>query len=136
MEILAASFPIEKNPLGLIRTITGTDAIKGDLLQLLLTNPNERVMLPTFGTPLRNLLFEQNDAVLAGRARETIANAIRDWEPRIVVKNIFVNNTGFPEQRDDPKNYENILSITIEFSLPDQIESVDRLVIQLPLGNA
>lgn len=51
MQILGCPYPIARNPLGLLKTATGTAAIKGDLLQLLLTNPGERVMLPTFGVP-------------------------------------------------------------------------------------
>ena len=60
MDLLAAPFPIVKNPLGLLAPTTGLKGIKGDLIQLLLTNPGDRVMLPTYGTPLRRLVFEPN----------------------------------------------------------------------------
>ena len=64
------------------------------LLQLLLTNPGERVMLPTFGIPLRNLMFEQNTEALAGIVKNLIISAIRDWEPRVTILELVVENSG------------------------------------------
>jgi phage baseplate assembly protein W len=40
-------------------------------------------MLPEFGTPLLELVFEQNDEATAELARDMIATAIETWEPRI-----------------------------------------------------
>lgn len=51
-------YPVIEHPLGLFRTQTGINTIKSDLLVLLLTNPGERVMLPEFGTPLKDLMFQ------------------------------------------------------------------------------
>ena len=114
MDLLAAPFPIVKNPLGLLAPISGLAGIKGDLIQLILTNPGDRVMLPTFGTPLRSLLFEPNTEVLSERAKSAITNAIQTWEPRIVVNSLEVENSAenasLP-QNDAKQNFNSIFMI-------------------------
>jgi len=46
--------------------------VRGEIIQLLLTNPGERPFLPTFGGGLRRLIFENNDMVSAGLAKAVI----------------------------------------------------------------
>lgn len=116
---------------------SGVDQIRADLLQLLLTNPGERVMLPEFGTPLRQLIFEQNDSSLESRAKQMIASAIIRWEPRIVVENISVTSKFNKDDLhvDDPGDEtEAILGIKIDFVDPDNIAQVEKLELQIPLG--
>lgn len=138
-QVLGSPFPIVKNPLGLMRTVTGTEAVKGDLLQLILTNPGERVMLPTFGIPLRKLLFEQNTPTLANTVRNMIIGAIKDWEPRVTILDLQVLNGGFNaslDPDDDLTEVEHILTIKIKFTIPENLQAVDDLTIQLPIGGA
>lgn len=137
MQVLGAPYPITKNPLGLLKTTTGTSAIKGDLLQLLLTNPGERVMLPTFGVPLRKLVFEQNNSMLADSAKQIITEAIKEWEPRVTVLDLVVENSGTNanlDSADDGSNNEHILYIRIKFAIPDDVQAVDTLILQLPIN--
>ena len=88
-----APYPIVSTARGLLPTQRGVDQIKADLLQLLLTNPGERVMLPNFGTPLREIIFEPNDAISSEHVRDMIINSIRTWEPRITIEQIDVVNS-------------------------------------------
>lgn len=136
MDLYGAPYPIVKTPQGLLAPVTGSDAIKADLLQLILTNPGERVMLPDFGTPLRALLFEQNTSALAETVRQTIIAAISEWEPRVVVTNITVQNEGtYADEGLSPQdNTNNNLYISIEFATPDKIQAVEQLTLSLPLG--
>ena len=53
--------------------------IRGEIMQLLLTNSGERPMLPTFGGNLRRLVFEGNDDVTAGLAKSNISQALAHW---------------------------------------------------------
>ena len=56
------------------------------LLRLILgTRVDERPMLRTFGTRLRNLVHDPNDDVLADIAEKQAREALLRWEPRIVV---------------------------------------------------
>lgn len=91
--------------------------IKNDILQLLLTVPGERVMRPTFGTPIRSLVFEniiKNDLFTL---ENKIRQAISDNEPRVTVD--LVNLALMPDQqrlnvkivvrmRSDPRRVINI----------------------------
>lgn len=72
--------------------------VKNDVLQLILTNPGERVHRPTFGSPLRSTVFEQNDDITFNTLLSEIANVIRREEPRLA--NIRVSGT---QDRDNNK---------------------------------
>jgi len=103
---------------GLMAPKKGVDIIKADLLQLLRTNPGERVMMPAYGTALRSFVFEPNDVVTSARIREAIAKAISQWEPRIVIQNVIVSNNVSAtdlNEKDTLEDRGNILSIKIEF---------------------
>ena len=133
---LGLPYPVVKNPLGFFRTQSGVSQIKSDLLSLLLTNPGERVFLSDFGTPLKRLIFEQNDTILENMAKNMIAEAISMWEPRIAVNQIEVSRR-FPNSSlnalDPGEDIDNILYIKITFVDPEQISEVQELRLQIPL---
>ncbi len=132
-------YPIVKNPRGFFATQSGTDQIKADLLILLLTSPGERVALPTFGTPLKDLIFDPADASLVARARKMIIDSITMWEPRITVDQINVS-LGIPNallnKADDLTERNAILTIQIEFRDPDILTEAQNLVLDVPLPGA
>lgn len=133
MEFLGMPYPIVRHPLGLLRTQSGINQIKSDLLVLLLTEPGERVMLPGFGTPLKRLMFEPNDPSLAEAARNAIIDSIRNWEPRIRVTDIEVANSssGMDSSEDDSGN---VLMIRISFTDFNNIREIQELKLEVPLG--
>jgi phage baseplate assembly protein W len=53
--------------------------IKGEVLQLLLTNPGERPLQPLIGGGLRRLVFEGNSDATAAVAKATINRALNDY---------------------------------------------------------
>lgn len=130
-------YPVTRDAKGYFRSQGGVRQIKSDLLVLLLTNPGERVMLPEFGTPLRQLMFEPNDQSLHSRAREMIINAIRRWEPRISVEQIDVLSKvdeASLNSNDDLTEGDAILMIRIRFLDPGNIQTVQELKLEVPLG--
>lgn len=137
MKFAGIPYPISKHPRGYFRSSYGVQQIKSDLLQLLLTNPGERVMLPDYGTPLKKLMFEQNDASLESTAREMIINSIRMWEPRITVQQIevsrFVDNISL-NANDPQETSEQVLMVKILFFDPDNIQEVEELKMELPIN--
>ena len=96
-------------------------------------------MQPAFGTPLRTLLFEPNDATTALAAKNMIINSIKRWEPRIAIQNIevstIVDKTSL-NPTDDLSEIDHILFIRIIFVDPQNIKSVQELTLEVPLGVA
>jgi uncharacterized protein len=132
-------YPILDNPKGYFYKQHDLNQIKADMLILLLTYPNERIMLPTFGTPLDDLLFDPNDATLAAKARAMIINSITNWEPRIAVNQITVLTSADVADLNSQDNLTElgaILEIRISFVDPQNIQNVQDLVLEVPLQTA
>jgi phage baseplate assembly protein W len=53
--------------------------VRDELLQLLLTNPGERLFLPEFGGGVRKLVFEPGSDVLRGVVKARITQALSRW---------------------------------------------------------
>ena len=126
-----------KTPRGTFAQKSGVDQIKADMLQLLLTTPGERVMLPEFGTPLRKLFFEPNDTILEDEARRMIATSLRNWEPRVEVTAVQVTSKPPREvlHPDDPlEDQEHVLFIKIDFVDPQNISEVQQLALEIPIA--
>ncbi|HUB51276.1 MAG TPA: GPW/gp25 family protein [Terracidiphilus sp.] len=59
--------------------------------QVLLTNPGERVCMPTFGAGLRRLLFAPLNSSLAATTQITVTQALNQWlGNQITVQNVAV----------------------------------------------
>lgn len=100
--------------------------IKNDLLQLLLTSPGERVFRPDFGTELRRSTFEPIDTFTINNLKESIAQAIKQFEPRVSTSNVVI-------VRDDNNNQLNVkvfAALTID---PNRILELD---LTIPIGPA
>ena len=138
MSFLGCPYPLVKHPRGFFRTQSGMDQIKSDLLALLLTEPGERVMLPDFGTSLKKFIFEPNDSSVLEQIRNEIARAISIWEPRIAVQNIEVTNgndvVGSLDQQDLKQDLQHIVLIKILFTNFDNIQKVEELRLEIPVG--
>ncbi len=136
-KFIGCQYPLIKSARGIFAHRSGVNQIKADLLQLLLTNPGERVMLPTYGTPLRQLMFEPNDSSLELRARQMINDAILAWEPRIVIQNIEITSKidrSVLSKDDSYDEQEAILYIKVSFVDPENIQEVEVLELHRPLG--
>jgi phage baseplate assembly protein W len=59
--------------------------VKASIQQILLTNPGERPFNPSFGCPLRLMLFEPPTETLKESITTMIYEALIAWEPRIVL---------------------------------------------------
>ncbi|OQA24101.1 MAG: Gene 25-like lysozyme [Verrucomicrobia bacterium ADurb.Bin345] len=84
------------------------DRIRESIIQILETRPGERIMRPDFGSRVKDLAFEQNDAILKGLLRFHITDAIKRWEKRVVVTDVSFEES--PENAD-----RNMLLVRIEY---------------------
>jgi phage baseplate assembly protein W len=64
--------------------------IKNDFIQLLLTNPGERVMKPDLGSPIPGLQFENIIDADIAVIRADIVNTAALYEPRITIKDVKI----------------------------------------------
>jgi len=77
------------------------DHVEQMIQQILLTNPGERVCLPTFGAGLRRLLFSPLNSSLAATTKLIVTQSLNQWlADQITVKDVTVqtqnSTTGGP----------------------------------------
>lgn len=76
---------------------TDKDAIRADLLHLLLTNKGERLYLPDFGSDLKKFIFEPNDKITHEQIRESLNDSIKLYIPNLLVNDISFRNDDIKE---------------------------------------
>jgi phage baseplate assembly protein W len=71
---------------------TDKDAIRADLLHLLLTNKGERLYLPEFGSDLKKFIFEPNDEITHEQIKENLNQTIIRFIPNLLINDISFRN--------------------------------------------
>lgn len=102
------SFPPEIGAQGGIALTNERSELRQSVEIILSTSPGQRVMRPTFGCRLQELVFAPNNSQTAAQARRYVEDALGMWEPRIKV--ISVN--AFPDTQEDHR-----LVIEIEYQI-------------------
>ena len=77
--------------------------------------------------------------MLADNVKSVIIQSINQWEPRIVVESIDVENNAVNANLpygDSKQNLESFLYIKIKFSTFNNIDVVEDLTLQVPIGEA
>ncbi len=59
------------------------DVLRSSIIFIITTRRGERVMLPSFGSSLMNLVFEPGDEVLSASLRTEIVQAVQEWDDRV-----------------------------------------------------
>lgn len=94
---------------------------KDNLKNLILTRKGERIMNPTFGCDIYNVLFEQMDGgLIESKIESTILDAVSNWLPYLSIDEII-----FDYDNNDIDN--NRINLELKFSLvsnPNLGESV------------
>ena len=75
---------------------------------ILSTSPGMRVMRPTFGCRLHELVFAPNNTQTIAQARRYVEEALGMWEPRIRVTNVNI--------QPDPEDHARLL-IEIQYEV-------------------
>ena len=102
------AFPPRVGADGRVAWSEGEANIREAIEIVLRTEERERVNLPAFGAGLRRFLFEPNTVATRFQLEDRIARALRQWEPRIVVKSI--------EVEEDPRDPQSAVA-TIHYQL-------------------
>jgi len=89
-------------------------AVRQSVKNILMTNQSEKPFQPYFGGSLNNFLFELSEEFSEIDIKETVAQAIQNYEPRARVKKVNV---------DLNPDY-NSMKVTVEFTVVTTFETV------------
>ena len=85
--------------------------VRQNLKNLLLTSPGERVMIPTFGAGLHEVLFESANSSLFSELSSRIYSQVQKFMPFVALESVEFITT-----EDDPTLSANALNIVVTFS--------------------
>ncbi len=91
------AFPIQTDPRGEIHLVSSDVDIAQSIQIILGTHPGERVMRPTFGCRVHEMMFEPRDSTTMSLIKKYVDEALQLWEPRIQV---FAINTESSDDQD------------------------------------
>src|ERR1044072_3726520 len=89
------TYPFKNSPQGFFLNLNSldADAIKSDLMHLLLTRKGERLYNPDFGTNLLKYIFEPNDNMTLEALKDEVSNTVKRYLPNLSIKNISVTES-------------------------------------------
>jgi uncharacterized protein len=102
------TFPPKIDPQGRISLTSDANELDQAIQIILTTSPGQRVMRPTFGARLAELVFAPNNSQTAAQARRYVEEALGMWEPRIRLVQVAVG--------PDPENPARLM-INIEYEV-------------------
>tara|TARA_Y100001938_G_C7833045_1_gene302342 strand:- start:146 stop:553 length:408 start_codon:yes stop_codon:yes gene_type:complete len=105
-------------PLNDVNIFSGTqtvkEQVKSNLVNVLLTEPGERINIPNFGVGLKNLLFESN--INVEQLKENITQQISIYIPEISLENTVVDSI--------PDENKLFIKIDYNFNLDNTTDSI------------
>jgi len=85
--------PIDVGGSGSLSTVGADEHLRQLIMQVLLTEPGERLNLPEFGCGVKRLLFSPNNDVLAATVQFLITQNLRRWlGDRLDVERVLVSS--------------------------------------------
>lgn len=86
------SYPMQLGVAGGLRESVGVQKIEESIRIILGTQYGERLMRPRFGCNLKRLAFAPNNTATANLARYYVEEGLRQWEPRLELVEVRVDN--------------------------------------------
>lgn len=105
-----------------------TDLVKQNFKNLMLTNPGERMMDPTFGVGITTFLFEIDNPILYEDITSKIREQVNKYLSYIEVQDVVFNSQRLDDDIDD-----NFLSILIKYRITP-LDLSDVLEITTPIN--
>jgi uncharacterized protein len=84
-----------------------SQAVIRSIRNILSTKKYEKLFNPSFGTNIDSVLFEPISAITSSALEQEISNAIRNYEPRVILKTVVVS----------PKEDKNLYEVSLTFYL-------------------
>lgn len=85
------AFPFHKGNVAFPDTVTDEELIKQSIIRIILSPRGERVMRPTFGSGVFDMVFDNNDDVFTLAMQRAVRGAIGQFEPRVIVTDVQVD---------------------------------------------
>ena len=92
------AYPVKWGKKGLFSVDSDIKLIEGNIIQILGTRKGERVMLPLFGSRILDFIHEPLDHITCALLRFELINAIKMWEPRVILDRKNTTITPYPEE--------------------------------------
>lgn len=105
---------------GSIKKVINIESVKTSIDNILRTSKGTRVMLRSFGTDLKGILFENINADLTDMLEDEIRESINIWDNRVIV-----NSIDFKTDAD-----RNLVTVLVKFTIRgyDEIFSFSTVV--------
>lgn len=85
----ALAYPFHIGLDGAFRTTEEySQIVRGQLVDVLMTNYTERVMRPDYGSNLRSALFDPADSLARSDAASIVGQRTRQWAPRVYLQRV------------------------------------------------
>lgn len=116
------TYPFKNSPKGFFLDLTTTDnqAIKSDLMHLILTRKGQRLYNPDFGTNILRFIFEPNDNLTFSEIKQEITDVVKKYLP-----NLQINEISVTESTEN----EYVAVLRIDYSITDDVFTTTDFVI-------
>ena|ERR1035438_2050479 len=119
------NYPFKDSPQGFFLDLNSADndAIKADLMHLILTAKGERLYNPDFGTDLLTYIFEPNDSYTLAALTTDITNTVKKFLPKLQVNQVLITPS---------TDSEYAAVVRIEYTITDDVfTSQDFIIINI-----
>ena len=87
--MIALKFPFTVDINGHLATVsTYAQICRGQLIDVLMTNFDERVMRPAYGSNLEAALFDPTEELVQVDAAQQVIQRVNQWAPRVVMRRV------------------------------------------------
>lgn len=116
------NYPFKDSQKGFFLDLNDEDnqAIKADLLHLILTRRGQRLYKPDFGTDLLKFIFEPEDGMTLNGIKEEIVNVVKAYLPQLQIDELSV-------EESDEDIYAAV--VTIKYTVTDAVFSSSDVVV-------
>lgn len=115
-------YPFQNSTKGFFIELNNTDAdaVKSDLLHLILTRKGQRLYKPDFGTDLLRFIFQPEDNLTLSQIQEEIKTVVNKYLPKLQINNIIV------EQSEES---EHAAVVRLDYTITDEVFTTNDFVI-------
>jgi len=116
------AFPFQDSADGYLFNLTQTtnDAIKADLMHLILTKKGERYYNGNFGTDLLRFIFEPNDGITHSDIEEEIKDVVSRYMPRLTITKVLI---------EDSTDNDYTAKVTVNYTVTEDVFSQSDFII-------